>query len=119
MELSLTLEGSIPSKKNSRINLSSGISIPSSKYTEWEDRAILEIRRQTRARFYKPVHIELTVYFGTLALADLDNRLTSVLDMLVAAMVLRDDKWQFVPQVTAIAEHRKNKPGALIKITEL
>lgn len=51
--------------------------------------------------------------------ADLDNRLTSILDMLVEALILRDDKWQDVPLIAVQAEYRKKEPGAFIRITEL
>ena len=115
----LTLEGSIPSKKNSRINLRSGVSIPSTKFTQWQDSAIWQVRQQTRERFFDPVYIEVVIYFGTKGRADLDNRLTSILDMLVDSLVLRDDKWQDVPKLTVSAVYRKAEPGAFIRITEL
>ncbi len=115
----ITLKGNVPSKKNSRINLKSGVSIPNNKFVQWQNDAIIEVRRQTRQRFYTPVSIELIVYFGTKGRADLDNRLTSVLDMLVEALVLRDDKWQDVPMMQAQAEYRKNEPGAFIRIAEV
>lgn len=115
----LNLEGNIPSKKNSRINRSDGKSFPNKKFIQWQDDAIRMVRAQTRHRFYVPVQIEVIVYFGTLAKADLDNRLTSILDMLVEALVLRDDKWQDVPLLTLQAEHRPRQPGAFIRITEM
>lgn len=115
----LILEGSIPSKKNSRINLRSGVSIPSTKFTQWQEGALWQVRQQTRERFFKPVHIEVIIYFGTKIRADLDNRLTSILDMLVDGMVLKDDKWQDVPRIAVQAEYRKGQPGAFIRITEV
>jgi len=115
----LTLEGSVPSKKNSRINRGDGMSFPSKKFVQWQDTAIQTVRIQSRERFYKPVSIEVIIYFATLTRADLDNRLTSILDMLVEALVLRDDKWQDVPLMKCQAEHRPRKPGAFIRITEL
>lgn len=115
----LTLRGNIPSKKNSRVNLSSGVSVPNNKFVQWQNDAIKQVRMQTRQRFFAPVSIELIVYFGTLGRADLDNRLTSILDMLVEALVLRDDKWQDVPMMQVQAEYRKKEPGAFLRITEL
>lgn len=115
----ITLDGNIPSKKNSRINLKSGVSIPNNKFVQWQNDALIMIRRQTRERFYNPVSIEVIVYFGTNGRADLDNRLTSILDMLVEGLILRDDKWQDVPLMTVQAEHRPRKPGAFIRITEI
>jgi len=115
----LTLEGNVPSKKNSRINRGDGMSFPSKKYVEWELDALKQTRLQTKVRFIKPVSIEVIVYFGTNIRADLDNRLTSILDMLVEGLVLKDDKWQDVPLMQAQAEHRPRNPGAFIRITEL
>lgn len=74
---------------------------------------------QTRERIFKPVAMEVIIYFGTNGRADLDNRITSILDMLVDAMVLRDDKWQDVPRISAEAVYRKGEPGAFVRLTEL
>lgn len=115
----LVLDGSVPSKKNSRINRGDGMSFPSRKYMEWQADTIKQVRMQTRERFFKPVYLELIIYFGTHTRADLDNRLTSILDMLVDAIVIRDDKWQDVPMLAVQAQYRKGKPGAFIRITEL
>lgn len=78
-----------------------------------------QVKKQTRERFVDPVQIEMIVYFGTNRRADLDNRVTSLLDMLVETITLRDDKWQDVPVLHAEARYRKNQPGAFIRITEL
>ncbi len=115
----ITLEGSVPSKKNSRINRGDGVSFPSNKFIQWQRNALKEVRVQTRHRFFNPVSVELIIYFGTNIRADLDNRLTSILDMLVEGLVLRDDKWQDVPMIQVQAEYRKNKPGAFIRLTDL
>lgn len=115
----LVLEGNVPSKKNSRINRGDGKSFPSKKYMDWEESALQQLRLQTRERFFNPVAIEVIIYFGTNIRADLDNRLTSILDMLVEGVVLRDDKWQDVPMMQAQAEYRKRQPGAFIRITEV
>ena len=115
----LTLEGSIPSKKNSRIKRGDGVSFPSTKFTQWQNDALKQIRLQSHHRFYAPVSAEVIIYFGTLGRADLDNRLTSILDMLVEGLMLRDDKWQDVPLIKVQAEYRKKQPGAFIRLTEL
>jgi Holliday junction resolvase RusA-like endonuclease len=115
----LILDGNVPSKKNSRINRGDGVSFPSKRYVDWEASAIKQVRLQTRERFFNPVGIEVIIYFGTNARADLDNRLTSILDMLVEAVILRDDKWQDVPRLAVQAEYRQRKPGAFVRISEL
>jgi Holliday junction resolvase RusA-like endonuclease len=117
--ISLTLDGNVPSKKNSRINRGDGMSFVSKRYKDWQDSALDQVRLQTRERFFNPVAIEVIIYFGTMTRADLDNRLTSILDMLVEALVLRDDKWQDVPMLQAQAEYRKGNPGAFVRITEV
>ncbi len=115
----LKLAGNIPAKKNSRINRSDGMSFPSRDFENWQETAIANVRLQTRTRFINPVSMEVIIYFGSDTRADLDNRVTSILDMLVKAMVLLDDKWQNVPSIVLQAEYRKNRPGAFIRMTEL
>jgi len=115
----LVLEGSIPSKKNSRINTSDGKSFPSKDFVQWQKSALTQVRMQTQKRFYNPVSLEVIIYFATDARADLDNKLTSILDMLVEGMLLRDDKWQEVPMIAVQAAYRPKKAGAFIRLTEL
>lgn len=115
----LTLDGSIPSKKNSRINRGDGKSFPSKKFVQWQNDALKQVRIQTNHRFLKPVQIEVIIYFATLTKADLDNRLTSILDMLVESLLIRDDKWQFVPLMKVQAEHRPRNGGAFVRLTEI
>lgn len=115
----ITLTGSVPSKKNSRVRTRSGDYIPQKAFYDWQDNAIKELRTQTRERGLTGVSVEVIIYFGTRGRADLDNRLTSILDMLVEALVLRDDKWQDVPLMQVQADHRPRNPGAFIRITEL
>ena len=85
----------------------------------WQSSAIWQIKQQKRNLFVNPVRLEVIVYFGTNVRADLDNRITSILDMLKEAMVIQDDKWQYVPEIHAKAEYRKGKPGALLRLIEL
>jgi Holliday junction resolvase RusA-like endonuclease len=115
----LIIHGNVPSKKNSRIRTRSGSYIPSAAFAEWQNQALWQVRAQCQQRFLAPVSVEVIIYFATKARADLDNRLTSILDMLVEGLVLRDDKWQDVPQISAKAEYRKGGPGAFIRISEV
>jgi Holliday junction resolvase RusA-like endonuclease len=117
--IEFTLTGNIPSKKNSRINTSDGRSFPSNKFTQWQNDAIKDVRRQARHHFSGHVQIELILYFGTLGKADTDNKVTSILDMLVEAIVLKDDYWESVARTVYEAQYRQGKPGAFVRITEL
>lgn len=117
--VSITLTGSVPSKKNSRVRTRSGSYIPSAAFRQWQTDALWQVRSQTHERFFEPVAVDVTIIFGTKARADLDNRLTSILDMLVEGLILRDDKWQDIPKMTVQAAYKKGEPGAIINITEV
>lgn len=78
-----------------------------------------EVMTQCRTRFFNPVSMEVLLYFGTDGRADMDNKLSSILDMLVEALVLPDDKWQNIPQIALQAEYRAKRPGAFVRITDL
>jgi len=115
----LTLEGGIPSKKNSRVTLPSGVSVPNNKFVQWQNDALKQVRCQTRDRFLGVVQIELIIYFATLGRADTDNKVTSILDMLVESLVLKDDYWESVARTVYEAAYRPGAAGAFIRITEL
>lgn len=115
--IEIRLDGAIPSKKNQRINTRSGRSFPSAEYTAWQESALWQVRQQTRERFFEPVALDITIIFGRNTRSDLDNRLASILDMLVESLVIRDDRWQYVPQITIKSEFKKNAAGAIIRIS--
>lgn len=115
----LRLEGSVPSKKNSRVRTRSGDSIPSKAFHDWQESALQQVRLQTRERFLGLVQIELIIYFATLGRADTDNKVTSILDMLVEGIVLKDDYWESVAKTSYEAAYRPGKGGAFVRITEL
>lgn len=96
--MKLTISGTTPSKKNSRINTRSGRSFPSKRYTEWHDNALVELKSQfkgLRITGY-PVTVTVVFYNGDLRRHDLDNQITSVLDTLVDAEILEDDNQKYV-----------------------
>lgn len=115
----LRFEGTIPSKKNSRVNTSDGKSFPNNKFVQWQKAAIQSLRLQTRHRFFKPVSLEAIIYFGTIGKADIDNKVTSLLDMMHEALLITDDKWQNVPIMKVQAEYRPGKPGAFVRLEQL
>jgi len=118
-KVELIFNGTIPSKKNSRVNTKEGKSFPNNKFVQWQEDSVGELRRQTRHRFFKPVSLEAIIYFGTIGKADIDNKVTSLLDMMHEALLIPDDKWQNVPIMTVQAEYRPGKPGAFVRLEEL
>lgn len=114
-----TITGGVPSKKNSRINTRSGRSFPSKDYTEWHERASEEILTQGIERFTTPVEIEINFYFKNNIRQDLDNRLSSILDLLVDLGVIEDDRWQCVPEIELKGHIDKENPRAEISIEEI
>lgn len=117
--IELRLDGNVPSKKNSRINTKDGKSFPSKDFSQWQNDALKQVRAQTRQRFIGLVHLEVIIYFATLGRADTDNKVTSLLDMLVEALVLKDDYWETVAKTSYEAAYRPGAPGAFVRITEL
>lgn len=117
--VSIILAGNVPAKKNSRINRYDGKSFPSRAFSDWQETAIKNVHIQTREHFTGHVMVEFIFYFGTLGRADTDNKVTSILDMLVKAGVLPDDYWESVSKTSYEAAYRPGKPGAFIRITPL
>ena len=115
----IKLEGNVIPKKNSRVRTRSGSYIPNKQFYQWQETALWQVRQQCRQRFLKPVSVSVVVIFGRKSRSDLDNRLTSILDMLVEAFVLRDDRFDYVPEMSVRAEYKKNEPGAIIHIKEV
>jgi len=85
MEICIT--GRIPSKKNSRLTLPNGRTIPSQDYLRWQHEARSAVRGAwLRAPTEKPVAVEIE----TNCRNDVDNLAASVLDMLEAIVYEND-----------------------------
>lgn len=122
--LTIKLATNIPSKKNSRINLRNGISIPSKAYREWHDEAVVMSKIQAAKQDWAMkqgdrAKITGIIYCATLRKTDIDNKLSSFLDMIVDANIIPDDNWQTIPEITIKADYRKGQPGAEFVITML
>lgn len=100
-QLKLELAGLPPAKKNSRRNFKSGVSLPSVRYELWQKYAVAEISEVWNE---EPIQMTssicLTLGISDKRRKDLDNMLTSVLDMLVHCNVLEDDDWRICSNIT-------------------
>ena len=115
--MKLTIYGETPSKKNSRITLKNGRTIPSKQYRDWHESAMLQLSAQ--CQLDKPIEkciISMTFYHGDLRRRDSDNGATSVLDLLTDCGIIKDDNWQVVSQLNIKNEYDKGQPRVLIII---
>lgn len=115
-----TLAGETPAKKNSRITLKNGMTIPSKNYREWHKAALQELALQTKPEspIDSAVRIQLRFIHGDLRRRDSDNGCSSVLDLLTDAGILADDNWQIVRQIRVQNEYSKNKAKCEIAISD-
>lgn len=120
--INFIIHSETPAKKNSRITLKNGRSIPSERYRKWHDTAQLEILTQKKGFNYpieKPVKIKVTFTHGDKRRRDSDNGLSSVLDLLTDCFILSDDNWEIVREIKVINLYEKNNAKAEIQIEEL
>ncbi len=120
---SYTLEGHVPSKKNSKMIVCRGNFprvLPSKAYTEWHDPQLLLARAQWRGRSpLETAHVAITIHSVNKRTSDLTNKAESVMDLLVDAGVLADDNWNAVPRVTLIyGGVDKKRPRAEVVLTD-
>ncbi len=101
--VSLQIEAPIPSKKNGRVVLKNGLNVPGKEFRRWHARQKpkLELLAKSHGAFTVPVSVSLGVSFGDARRRDLDNELTSVLDLLKDSGLLADDDWRHVRRVSA------------------
>lgn len=112
--MQLTISGSVPSKKNSRITTASGRSFPNKTYMAWEKDALTQLALQKWEPITKyPVQLTVVFYVKDRVHRDLDNMLSSILDVLkdhkvkgviVRQGVIQDDSWRYVSPITVSVE---------------
>lgn len=97
----IDLSGPVPAKKNSRRNFR-GVSLPSEAYLKWHGKNIGKARLAALSSPLdpsKPVTIAVDVTYKDRHRRDLDNALSSILDLLVDAKAIPDDCWEKVPEM--------------------
>lgn len=92
----ITLNGSTPSKKNSRINTKSGRSFPSSKYTSWHKLASAQL---VGIKPFITNNLIITFIAGDNRKFDLTNKAESIMDLLVDCGLIEDDNYSIIPEL--------------------
>jgi Holliday junction resolvase RusA-like endonuclease len=113
----ITLDGIPPSKKNSKRIVRRGkrsFLLSSESYLKWEKGASLIM-----ASKLKPVSccsIGITFWVNGGRSFDLDNKLTSVLDCLVKAKIIKDDSYKVVTSISATYQEHLDETFTMISI---
>lgn len=117
--LKFTLEGSVPSKKNSRQLFVRGgkmFNIPQKNYREWHEMASWQLKNKVSEPISK-CEIEITFYSGDKRKYDLTNKAESVMDLLVDNGIIDDDNYEVVSKLTLIyGGYDKSNPRVEINI---
>ena len=111
-----------PSKKNNRITLKNGKTIPNLDFLAWHKDAstIITLQNKTQKEELKPpLKIRLTFTHGDLKRRDSDNQASSILDLLQDNHIIEDDNWKIIRNIEIINEYTKDKPNCLIELTTL
>ena len=100
--LVLQIAAPVPSKKNNRVVLKNGVNIPSREFRAWHRANISGLKRRAfeHGAFTCPVSIAVGIGFKNRIRRDLDNALTSVLDLLKDSGIIEDDDWNHVRRVS-------------------
>lgn len=90
--------GNVPSKKNGRRWMKRGskkYSVPSIAYTSWENSHKPILLHRFKSPKFSRFSIEIQIYYPDNRIRDTDNLLTSILDCLKVAEIIKDDRWQY------------------------
>lgn len=116
------IHGVVRAKKNSRqlfVRNGKLVNIPSYGYAEWHDGAISQLLGVPAAAEY-PVRLDCRFWFNSRHKKDLDNLLTSVLDILQDAGIIENDDYTHVGHVSAtFAGYDKEDPRVEFHISPL
>jgi Holliday junction resolvase RusA-like endonuclease len=121
--IKFTLNHSVPSKKNAkRIVFVRGktMILPSLAHKEWHEEQMWVLKTLKIPLQTKPVMITMTFYSDSKRRGDLDNKASSVLDLLKDAGIIEDDDWFHVPNIILnFGGVEKLSPHCDIELTEL
>jgi len=123
--MKITLQGEVPSKKNSRVmNCKTKRSFPNQRYQKWHDTVVSQLNYLLLTKqivSFECMTLKMTVTFwhGDKVRRDSDNQLSSILDTLVDAKILSDDNWKVIPEKHIYDKYEKNNARCEIEIEPL
>jgi len=112
--LKLTITGSVPSKKNSRIGIrlkpsakypnGRNINIPNNRYQEWNKASSRQVSTQVPIvpTIEQCKSIEIAFHMKDRRPRDLTNMAESVMDLLVDCEIIKDDCWSITGLLSLI-----------------
>lgn len=120
--ITLTIQGETPAKKNSRITLPNGRTIPSKRYRDWHSGALSQLERQwpdfNRGTFEREIRVYFRFYHADNRRRDSDNGVSSIFDTLQDAGIITDDRWQIVREFS-VKNYKSDFARCEIKIMEI
>ena len=110
-----------PSKKNSRITYTrTGRSFPNKKYVEWHRKAemwlLSHYRNMETFGTGTAVSVKMTFVHGSLQRSDSDNKVSSILDLLVDLHIIPDDNWKIVRRIVVENTYDKGRPSCTLEV---
>ena len=121
--IKFTLNGLVSSKKNNKqIILVHGkhMVIPSKRHADWHEEQMWVLKSLRIPMLKNPVIITMTFFADSRRRGDLDNKASSVLDLLKDASIIEDDDWFHVQRVVlSFGGVCPLNPRCEIELTEL
>lgn len=108
-----------PSKKNSRVtDTRTGRTFPNKKFVEWHRKAAIWLRSNFSLECFgdSAVKVRMAFTHGSNIRCDSDNKVSSVLDLLVDLHVIDDDRWQIVRKIEVENFYSKGNPSCRVEI---
>ncbi len=107
--MKLVISGNVPSQKNNKViayNRRSNKPFirSNARVKDWQRRAVAELIDQFDGYVTSgyPIDLSFTFYYQDRRRRDLDNSVSSVLDVMVKAEVIEDDSVDFINKIEAI-----------------
>lgn len=114
--ITLNIPLETPAKKNNRITLKNGKTIPSKNYRQWHETAYFFVRSKQVKLNTNKCFIILIFTHGDLRRRDADNGTSSIFDLLQDCNVITDDKWEVIKSHHVFNNYSKSKPNCEIRI---